>query len=152
MQFPRQPQVRLVITRILRPPHPARRTGRRCPPPRRSSAPRPAASCSPWLAFADAHPPFTACLRLPKIPVAMLWELRFGNVVRVVHIARSRGHLRALTASNLHQSNLHQSQIIKSLFARIICRIKPSKECSNPETKIAVIRVYGLVLFLKHMG
>jgi hypothetical protein len=61
VQLPRQPQVRLVITRILRPPHAARPAGRRCPPPgsaplhrlparrpprsRRSSAPRPAASC-----------------------------------------------------------------------------------------------------------
>jgi hypothetical protein len=36
----------------------------------------------------------------PKIPVAMLWELRFGCVVRVVHIGGSRGHLRALTASS----------------------------------------------------
>jgi hypothetical protein len=33
VQFPRQPNVRLVITRILRPPHPARPAGRRCPPP-----------------------------------------------------------------------------------------------------------------------
>ena len=62
MQLPRQPQVRLVSTRILRPPHAARPAGRRNPPPRfrsaspppgspptpnprRSSAPRPAASC-----------------------------------------------------------------------------------------------------------
>ena len=33
VQLPRQPQVRLVITRILRPPHPARPAGRRNPPP-----------------------------------------------------------------------------------------------------------------------
>ncbi len=31
-----------------------------------------------------------------KIPAAMLWELRFGCVVRVGHIGGSRGHLRAL--------------------------------------------------------
>ncbi len=32
VQLPRQPHVRLVITRILRPPHPARPVGRRFPP------------------------------------------------------------------------------------------------------------------------
>jgi len=43
MQLPRQPHVRLVITRILRPPHPARPAGRRNPPPRfRSASPPPA--------------------------------------------------------------------------------------------------------------
>ena len=77
---------------------------RRPPPCQRSSAPRPAASCSPWLAFADAHPPFTPCLRPPKIPVAMLWELRFGNAVRVVHIGGSRGHLRVLRRQVLSSS------------------------------------------------
>jgi hypothetical protein len=42
VQFPRQPHVRLVITRILRPPHPARPAGRRNPPPRfRSASPPP---------------------------------------------------------------------------------------------------------------
>jgi hypothetical protein len=42
MQLPRQPQVRLVVTRILRPPHPARPAGRRNPPPRfRSASPPP---------------------------------------------------------------------------------------------------------------
>jgi hypothetical protein len=42
MQLPRQPHVRLVITRILRPPHPARPAGRRNPPPRfRSASPPP---------------------------------------------------------------------------------------------------------------
>ncbi len=67
MQLPRQPHVRLVIIRILQPPHPARPAGRRNPPPRfrsaspppgsppapnprRSSAPRPAASCLPFVA------------------------------------------------------------------------------------------------------
>ena len=61
MQPPRQHEVRLVITRILRPPHTPRPGGRRFPPPRfrsatpppaspptprrRCSAPRPAASC-----------------------------------------------------------------------------------------------------------
>jgi hypothetical protein len=42
VQLPRQPHVRLVITRILRPPHPARPAGRRNPPPRfRSASPPP---------------------------------------------------------------------------------------------------------------
>ena len=40
----------------------------------------------------------------PKIPVAMLWELRFGNVFRVVHIGGSRGHLRALRRQVLSSS------------------------------------------------
>ena len=67
---------------------------RRQPPCRRSSAPRPAASCSC----------LTSCLRPPKIPVVMLWEWRFGNVVRVVHIGGSRGHLRALRRQVLSSS------------------------------------------------
>jgi hypothetical protein len=75
MQPPRQHEVRLVITRILRPlprptarraavpapPVPLRFTAARLaahPPPRRSSAPRPPASCSC----------LTSCLRPPKIP------------------------------------------------------------------------------------
>ncbi len=70
MQPPRQHEVRLVITRILRPLHAPRPGGRRFPPPRfrsaspppaspqRSSAPRPAASCSC----------LTSCLRPPRIP------------------------------------------------------------------------------------
>ena len=42
MQLPRQPQIRLAVTRILRPPHPARPAGRRNPPPRfRSASPPP---------------------------------------------------------------------------------------------------------------
>jgi hypothetical protein len=40
----------------------------------------------------------------PKNPVATLWELRFGNVVRVVHIGGSRGHLRALRRQVLSSS------------------------------------------------
>gem|GEM_PF-4691076 len=111
MQPPRQHEVRLVITRILRPPHAPRRGGRRFPPPpvplrstaarlaahpspQRCSAPRPAASCSC----------LTSCLRPPKTPVAMRQGLRFGNVLRVVHIARSRGHLRALRRQVLSSS------------------------------------------------
>jgi hypothetical protein len=75
VQLPRQPHVRLVVTRILRPlpPHTARRaavpappvplrfTAARLavhPPPRRCSAPRPTASCSC----------LTSCLRPPRIP------------------------------------------------------------------------------------
>jgi hypothetical protein len=58
------------------------------PTPNRKEAPRPGlrhrVSC------------LTPCLRPPRIPLATHWELRFENVVRVVHIARSRGHLRAL--------------------------------------------------------
>ncbi len=40
----------------------------------------------------------------PKIPVAMRQGLRFGNVVRVVHIRGSRGHLRALRRQVLSSS------------------------------------------------
>ena len=116
VQFPRQPNVRLVITRILRPPHPARPAGRRCPPPpvplrftasrpaahpppQRCSAPRPAASCLPFVVtHSRTMPP------APKYPLATHWELRFENVVRVVHIARSRGHLRALRRQALSSS------------------------------------------------
>jgi len=108
VQFPRQPNVRLVITRILRPPHPARPGGRRCPPPRfrsaspppgspptpnRKEAPRPGLRHRACRSLSLTHAP---CLRPPRIPLATHWELRFENVVRVVHIARSRGHLRAL--------------------------------------------------------
>jgi hypothetical protein len=103
VQFPRQPNVRLVITRILRPPHPARPAGRRNPPPRfRSASPPPGSPPTPNRK--EAPRPglrhrvscLTPCLRPPRIPLATHWELRFENVVRVVHIARSRGHLRAL--------------------------------------------------------
>jgi hypothetical protein len=81
----------------IRPPGSAplhRLPARRPPPSRRSSAPRPAASCF----VPHTMPP------APKIPVAMLWELRFGCVFRVVHIARSRGHLRALRRQVLSSS------------------------------------------------
>jgi hypothetical protein len=81
----------------IRPPGSAplhRLPARRPPPCRRSSAPRPAASCF----VPHTMPP------APKNPVATLWELRFGNVVRVVHVARSRGHLRALRRQALSSS------------------------------------------------
>jgi hypothetical protein len=111
VQLPRQPHVRLVITRILRPlPHhtarraavpappvPLRFTAARLavhPPPRRCSAPRPAASCSC----------LTSCLRPPRNPVAMRQGLRFENVFRVGHIGGSRGHLRALRRQVLSSS------------------------------------------------
>ena len=71
-----------------------RRPPRRPPPAAKSSAPRPPASCSC----------LTSCLRPPRTPVAMLWELRFGCVVRVVHIGGSRGHLRALRRQVLSSS------------------------------------------------
>ena len=48
MQPPRQHEVRLVITRILRPPHAPRPGGRRFPPPRfRSASPPPASPPTP---------------------------------------------------------------------------------------------------------
>ena len=92
VQFPRQPHVRLVITRILRPPHPARPAGRRNPPCR-EEAPRPGLRHRACRSLPLTHAP---CLRPPKNPGASLWELRFGCVFRVVHIGGSRGHLRAL--------------------------------------------------------
>ena len=72
VQLPRQPHVRLVITRILRPlpPHTARRAAvPACPrfrsaspppaspstPSQRCSAPRPAASCLPFVCHSLAH-------------------------------------------------------------------------------------------------
>jgi hypothetical protein len=111
VQLPRQPQVRLVVTRILRPPHPARPAGRRNPPPRfRSASPPPGSPPTPNRK--EAPRPglrhrvscLTPCLRPPRIPLATHWELRFENVVRVVHIARSRGHLRALRRQVLSSS------------------------------------------------
>ena len=46
----------------------------------------------------------TPCLRPPKNPASSLQESRFGNVVRVVHIGGSRGHLRALRRQVLSSS------------------------------------------------
>ena len=99
-QLPRQPHLRLVVTRILRPPHPARPAGRRNPPPRfrsaspppgspptpsprRSSAPRPAASCSC----------LTPCLRPPRIP-----SQRSGNCASGTSFVSSTSHARAATS------------------------------------------------------
>jgi hypothetical protein len=67
---------------------------RRPPPSRRSSAPRPAASCSC----------LTSCLRPPQDSRSGAARKRFGCVVRVVHIGGSRGHLRALRRQVLSSS------------------------------------------------
>ena len=66
------------------------------PPPRRKEAPHP--GLRHRVSF------LTSCLRPPRTAVAMLWELRFGCVVRVVHIGGSRGHLRALRRQVLSSS------------------------------------------------
>ena len=75
MQLPRQPHVRLVVTRILRPPHPARPAGRRNPPPRfRSASPPPGSPPTPNRK--EAPRPglrhrvscLTPCLRPPRFP------------------------------------------------------------------------------------
>jgi hypothetical protein len=111
VQLPRQPHLRLVITRILRPPHPARPAGRRFPPPRfRSASPPPGSPPTPRRK--EAPRPglrhrvscLTPCLRPPRTAVTTRRGLRFGNVVRVVHVARSRGHLRALRRQALSSS------------------------------------------------
>ena len=107
VQLPRQPHVRLVVTRILRPPHPARPAGRRNPPPRfRSASPPPGSPPTPLpkklrapacgIVFRASH----HASGPPRFPSRALWELRFGNVVRVGHIGGARGHLRAPTASS----------------------------------------------------
>jgi hypothetical protein len=61
----------------------------------------------------------------PKIPVAMLWGLRFGCVVRVVHIGGSRGHLRALRRQVLSSSfpALPLSYRRLCSFIRVRCHI-----------------------------
>jgi len=117
VQLPRQPQVRLVITRILRPPHPTRPAGRRNPPPRfRSASPPPGSPPTPHpkmlrapacgIVFRASH----HASGPPRFAVAMLWELRFGCVVRVGHIGGSRGHLRAL-----------RRQVMSSSFPALPC-------------------------------
>ena len=132
MQPPRQHEVRLVITRILRPlPRPTARraavpappvllrfTAARLaahPPPRRGSAPRPPASCDSRLnqtlfpLAASSAFSITSGVRhtMPPAPQDSRSDAarkRFGNVVRVVHIGGSRGHLRALRRQVLSSS------------------------------------------------
>jgi hypothetical protein len=105
MQLPRQPQVRLVITRILRPPHPARPAGRRCPPPRFRSAspppgppptprhkdaPRPGLRHRACRSLSLTHAP---CLRPPNIP-----SRRTGNCASGASFVSSTSHARAATS------------------------------------------------------
>ena len=111
MQPPRQPEVRLVITRILRP--------LTRPTARRAAVPAPPVPLRITAARHAVHPPAAKRLRAPacgimfvphimppapKNPVAMRQGLRFGNVFRVVHIGGSRGHLRALRRQVLSSS------------------------------------------------
>jgi len=111
VQLPRQPHVRLAVTRILRPPHPARPAGRRNPPPRFRSPSPPPGPPPTALPKKLRTPACGIVLRashhasgLPGTPVATLWELRFGCVARVVRIGGSRGHLRALRRQALSSS------------------------------------------------
>jgi hypothetical protein len=105
MQLPRQPHVRLVITRILRPPHPARPAGRRCPPPRfrsaspppgspptprRKDAPRPGLRHRACRSLSLTHAP---CLRPPKIP-----SQRSGNCASGASFVSSTSEARAATS------------------------------------------------------
>ena len=110
MQLTRQPHVRLVVTRILRPPHAARPAGRRNPPPRfRSASPPPGSP--PTARREDAPRPglrhHVRALHHASGPQDSRRDalgMRFGNVVRVVHIGGSRGHLRALRRQALSSS------------------------------------------------
>ena len=100
MQLPRQPHVRLVVTRILRPPHPTRPGGRRFPPPRfRSASPPPASPPTPRREDAP-HPGLrhrvsclTPCLRPPRIP-----SQRSGNCASGTSFVSSTSHARAATS------------------------------------------------------
>ena len=91
--------------------HAPRPGGRRFPPPRfRSASPPPASPPTPRRKEAP-RPGLRHRLRSsarasgpPRTAVATLWELRFGTVVRVVHIGGSRGHLRALRRKVLSSS------------------------------------------------
>ena len=100
VQLPRQPHVRLVITRTLRPPHPARPAGRRNPPPRfRSASPPPGSPPTPNREDAP-HPGLrhrvsclTPCLRPPRFPPRCS-----GNCASGASCVSSTSHARAATS------------------------------------------------------
>ena len=104
VQLPRQSHVRLVITRILRPPHPARPAGRRCPPAHGSAPLHRPPEEAPRPGLRHRVSCLTPCLRPPQDSRRDALGLRFGNVVRVGHIGGSRGHLRALRRQVLSSS------------------------------------------------
>ncbi len=137
MQLPRQLQVRLVITRILRPPHPARPAGRRNPPPRfRSTASQPPATL---LFLTKSGLPFTTSKLLHLVRSYAITHsttthsLRHACATDILRGGASIRHVQEMLGHSSLKTTQIYTHIVKDDLKAIHAKTAPSERRAASE-------------------